>query len=194
MHADALAHGARVLVHDDLLATGGTARALAELVERLGGEVVGCAFLVELAFLAGRERLARLRRARARQLRRRVMRVPRSRTLPARRPRRSGSSLGDPTAAALVAARRRVEGVAPAGVDRGAAARERAPGVRADYRLEASERERLRAGRRRSRARRSSACSRASVTRRGWTPAGRRHDARRSTLRQRPRAARGSGG
>jgi adenine phosphoribosyltransferase len=58
VHADALAHGARVLVHDDLLATGGTARAVAELVERLGGNVVGCGFLVELAFLGGRDRLA----------------------------------------------------------------------------------------------------------------------------------------
>jgi adenine phosphoribosyltransferase len=57
MHADALAHGARVLIHDDLLATGGTARALAELVEGLGGVVVGCAFVVELAFLDGRRRL-----------------------------------------------------------------------------------------------------------------------------------------
>ena len=57
VHADALAHGARVLVHDDLLATGGTARALAELVEGLGGTVVGCAFLVELGFLEGRRRL-----------------------------------------------------------------------------------------------------------------------------------------
>jgi adenine phosphoribosyltransferase len=57
MHADALAHGARVLIHDDLLATGGTARALAELVESLGGTVTGCAFLVELAFLEGRRRL-----------------------------------------------------------------------------------------------------------------------------------------
>jgi len=57
MHADALAHGARVMIHDDLLATGGTARALAELVEQLGGTVVGCAFLVELAFLEGRRRL-----------------------------------------------------------------------------------------------------------------------------------------
>ena len=57
MHADALAHRARVLIHDDLLATGGTARALAELVEALGGTVVGCAFLVELAFLEGRRRL-----------------------------------------------------------------------------------------------------------------------------------------
>jgi adenine phosphoribosyltransferase len=58
VHSDAFAHGARVLVHDDLLATGGTARAVCDLVERLGGEVVGCAFLVELAFLPGRERLA----------------------------------------------------------------------------------------------------------------------------------------
>jgi adenine phosphoribosyltransferase len=57
MHADALAHGARVLIHDDLLATGGTARALAELVESLGGNVVGFAFLVELRFLEGRRRL-----------------------------------------------------------------------------------------------------------------------------------------
>jgi adenine phosphoribosyltransferase len=58
MHSDALAHGARVLVHDDLLATGGTARALADLVQGVGAEVVGCAFLVELGFLGGRERLA----------------------------------------------------------------------------------------------------------------------------------------
>jgi adenine phosphoribosyltransferase len=57
MHADALAHGARVFLHDDLLATGGTARALAELVEGTGAEIVGCGFLVELAFLGGRERL-----------------------------------------------------------------------------------------------------------------------------------------
>ena len=57
MHADALAGGARVLIHDDLLATGGTARALCDLVERMGAHVVGCAFLVELSFLGGRERL-----------------------------------------------------------------------------------------------------------------------------------------
>ncbi len=57
LHSDAVSRGARVLVHDDLLATGGTARALCELVEQLGGEVVGCAFLVELAFLDGRRRL-----------------------------------------------------------------------------------------------------------------------------------------
>lgn len=58
VHADALAHGARVLVHDDLLATGGTAGALCELVAGLGAHIVGCAFLVELAFLDGRTRLA----------------------------------------------------------------------------------------------------------------------------------------
>ena len=57
MHADALADGARVLIHDDLLATGGTARALAELVEGVGGNVAGFAFLVELEFLEGRRRL-----------------------------------------------------------------------------------------------------------------------------------------
>jgi adenine phosphoribosyltransferase len=58
VHSDAIADGARVLVHDDLLATGGTARALCELVELLGGEVVGCSFLIELAFLDGRGALA----------------------------------------------------------------------------------------------------------------------------------------
>jgi adenine phosphoribosyltransferase len=58
LHSDAVAEGARVLVHDDLLATGGTARALCELVEQLDGTVVGCAFLIELAFLEGRRRLA----------------------------------------------------------------------------------------------------------------------------------------
>lgn len=57
LHSDALAPGTRVLVHDDLLATGGTARALCDLVDALGGEVVGCGFLIELAFLNGRERL-----------------------------------------------------------------------------------------------------------------------------------------
>jgi adenine phosphoribosyltransferase len=58
VHADALAGGARVLVHDDLLATGGTAEALCGLVEAAGAEVVGCAFVIELAFLSGRERLS----------------------------------------------------------------------------------------------------------------------------------------
>ncbi len=59
MHADALADGARVLLHDDLLATGGTARALAELAEGAGAVVAGCCFLVELAFLDGRSKLAK---------------------------------------------------------------------------------------------------------------------------------------
>jgi adenine phosphoribosyltransferase len=58
LHADALGGGTRVLVHDDLLATGGTAKAKVDLVEQLGGVVVGCAFVVELAFLEGRETLA----------------------------------------------------------------------------------------------------------------------------------------
>ncbi|HVR05165.1 MAG TPA: adenine phosphoribosyltransferase, partial [Solirubrobacteraceae bacterium] len=57
LHSDAIGPGARVLVHDDLLATGGTAAALCELVEQLGGRVVGCGFLIELAFLHGRDRL-----------------------------------------------------------------------------------------------------------------------------------------
>jgi len=58
VHADAVRGGARVLVHDDLLATGGTAAALCGLVEQAGGVVAGCAFVIELAFLHGRERLA----------------------------------------------------------------------------------------------------------------------------------------
>ena len=58
VHADALAGGARVLIHDDLLATGGTAGALCDLVAALGADIVGCAFLVELSFLHGRHRLA----------------------------------------------------------------------------------------------------------------------------------------
>lgn len=58
VHSDAVRDGARVLVHDDLLATGGTAGALCDLVEQTGGVVAGCAFVIELAFLHGRERLA----------------------------------------------------------------------------------------------------------------------------------------
>ena len=58
LHADAIKGGARVLIHDDLLATGGTARAKIDLVEQLGGEVVGLAFVIELDFLNGREKLA----------------------------------------------------------------------------------------------------------------------------------------
>jgi adenine phosphoribosyltransferase len=59
LHQDAIADGARVLIHDDVLATGGTVGAMAELVERLGGEVVGIAFVIELDFLEGRKKLGR---------------------------------------------------------------------------------------------------------------------------------------
>jgi len=58
LHTDAIAPGTRVLVHDDLLATGGTAQALCSLVEQLGGTVAGCGFLIELTDLRGRERVA----------------------------------------------------------------------------------------------------------------------------------------
>ncbi len=57
LHADAITPGARVLVHDDLLATGGTAAAICDLVEQLGGEIVGLAFVIELEFLEGRKHL-----------------------------------------------------------------------------------------------------------------------------------------
>jgi adenine phosphoribosyltransferase len=55
--ADAIAHGARVVIHDDVLATGGTVEAIAGLVEQLGGTVVGVNFVIELSFLGGRSRL-----------------------------------------------------------------------------------------------------------------------------------------
>jgi adenine phosphoribosyltransferase len=57
LHDDAFAPGDRVLIVDDVLATGGTAAATVELVERLGGEVVGLAFLIELGFLDGASRI-----------------------------------------------------------------------------------------------------------------------------------------
>jgi len=57
LHADAVEKGQRVLVVDDLLATGGTALATCKLVERLGGEVIGVAFAIELNFLHGRQKL-----------------------------------------------------------------------------------------------------------------------------------------
>jgi adenine phosphoribosyltransferase len=59
LNSESVGHGARVLIHDDVLATGGTVEAIAGLVEQLGGEVVGCAFIIELTFLGGRERLSR---------------------------------------------------------------------------------------------------------------------------------------
>jgi adenine phosphoribosyltransferase len=57
IHRDAFMTGERVLIVEDVLATGGTARATARLVERLGAKVVGIAFLIELGFLKGREKL-----------------------------------------------------------------------------------------------------------------------------------------
>ena len=57
MHDDAIAPGARVLIVDDVIATGGTARAAAELVKQAGGEPVGYGFFIELAFLEGRKKL-----------------------------------------------------------------------------------------------------------------------------------------
>jgi adenine phosphoribosyltransferase len=57
MHRDAVGAGHRVLIADDLLATGGTAQAVVRLVEEMGGQVIGLAFVVELEFLSGRQRL-----------------------------------------------------------------------------------------------------------------------------------------
>jgi adenine phosphoribosyltransferase len=57
IHKDAIQPGERVLVHDDLLATGGTIQAACKLVERLGGSIVGISFLIELSFLKGRDHL-----------------------------------------------------------------------------------------------------------------------------------------
>ena len=57
LHADAIASGQRVLVHDDVLATGGTAKAICDLAEQLGGEIVGVVFAIELDFLEGRKQL-----------------------------------------------------------------------------------------------------------------------------------------
>lgn len=58
IHKDAIGNGHRVIIADDLLATGGTAKAVVDLVERLGGEVAGLAFVIELDFLNGREKLS----------------------------------------------------------------------------------------------------------------------------------------
>jgi adenine phosphoribosyltransferase len=58
LHPDLIPKGARVVIHDDVLATGGTVEAICGLVERLGGMVVGACFIIELTFLGGRERLS----------------------------------------------------------------------------------------------------------------------------------------
>jgi adenine phosphoribosyltransferase len=58
VNADAIAQGTRVVIHDDVLATGGTVKAIAGLVEQLGGHVVGINFVIDLTFLGGRDKLA----------------------------------------------------------------------------------------------------------------------------------------
>ncbi len=58
LHPDLIPAGSRVVIHDDVLATGGTVEAICGLVEQLGGEVVGACFIIELTFLGGREKLA----------------------------------------------------------------------------------------------------------------------------------------
>ena len=60
LHPDLIPEGARVVIHDDVLATGGTVEAICGLVQRLGGTVVGACFIIELTFLGGRERLSGL--------------------------------------------------------------------------------------------------------------------------------------
>ncbi|CAM4186779.1 adenine phosphoribosyltransferase [Zobellia nedashkovskayae] len=57
IHSDAILAGEKILVHDDVLATGGTAKATCDLIKRLGGEIVQCNFLIELDFLNGRSKL-----------------------------------------------------------------------------------------------------------------------------------------
>ena len=59
LHADAIGDGTRVVIHDDVIATGGTVEAIAGLVEQMGGEVAGVCFIIDLTFLGGRERLSR---------------------------------------------------------------------------------------------------------------------------------------
>ena len=58
IHVDSILKGEKVLIHDDVLATGGTAKAVCKLIEKLGGEVVQCNFLLELKFLKGRDKLS----------------------------------------------------------------------------------------------------------------------------------------
>lgn len=57
IHTDAIKKGDRVLIHDDVLATGGTAKAVCDLVHKLGGDIIQCNFLMELSFLKGRDKI-----------------------------------------------------------------------------------------------------------------------------------------
>ncbi len=58
MHTDAIEKGENILIHDDVLATGGTAKAVCDLVEQLGGNIIQCNFLMEIDFLKGREKIS----------------------------------------------------------------------------------------------------------------------------------------
>lgn len=60
MHIDAIEAGDNVLIHDDVIATGGTAEATGRLIQRANGSIVGCCFLIELSFLNGREKLSKI--------------------------------------------------------------------------------------------------------------------------------------
>jgi adenine phosphoribosyltransferase len=59
LHPAQFSQGARILIHDDVLATGGTVEAIGGLIEQLGGEIVGCGFIIDLTFLNGRQRLSK---------------------------------------------------------------------------------------------------------------------------------------
>ena len=59
MHSDAIKNGERILIHDDVLATGGTANAVCNLVEKLGGVIIQCNFLIELEFLNGKDKISK---------------------------------------------------------------------------------------------------------------------------------------
>ena len=157
MHADALADGARVLLHDDLLATGGTAQALAELAEGRGAQIAGCAFLVELAFLGGPRAAGGLRRPLADRLRRGVN-VRRSRTRRRAAVDAVWAVVGDPYHLPRWWPRvERVEGV-DAGAWTSVMRSERGKAVRADYRRRAPGAPARRAWASSSRAARSSGC------------------------------------
>lgn len=60
IHSDSIPKGSKVLIHDDLIATGGTAKAATQLVQRLGGVIIGYSFIIELSFLNGRESLEKI--------------------------------------------------------------------------------------------------------------------------------------
>ena len=187
MHADALADGARVLIHDDLLATGGTARALAELVESLGGDGRRLRVPGRARVPRGPAAARRLRRPRADRLRRRVdVIVRRSRTVAAPVDDGVADRARPLPPAALVAADAARRGRELGRLDVGAADRQ---GARDPGRLPRRAVEGLASGgsgRRSWRGRRSSACSARSC--RGRPGAGRRRAPRSAIeMRQKPK-------